>query len=190
MTGFQIPEINYLMSLAEKRFRKSIETSTDFTSLAAEIEEKTKERISSSTLKRLWGYVNMTTIPRQSTLDILARYIGHKDYKTFCDDLKNSEALRSMFFTSEFINASDLKPESIVEIGWNPNRVVTLKYMGDNQFEVKSSINSQLREGDRFEASSFIKGSPLYLARIIRDGKFTPPYMAGKQGGLTHLKTL
>ena len=190
MTGFQIPEINFLMSLAEKKFRKSIETSTDFTSLAAEIEEKTKERISTSTLKRLWGYVNMSTIPRQATLDILARYIGKRDFKTYCDDLKNSNAIRSMFFTSEYINASDLKPESIVEIGWNPNRVVTLRYLGENLFEVKSSINSQLREGDRFEASSFIKDSPLYLARIIRDGKFTPPYMAGKQGGLTHLKTL
>ena len=190
MTGFQIPEINYLMSLAEKKFRKSIETSTDFTSLATEIEEKTKERISSSTLKRIWGYVNMTSIPRQSTLDILARYIGHRNYKTFCDDLKNSSAIRSMFFSSEFINASDLTPESIVEIGWNPNRIVTLKYLGDNKFEVKSSINSKLREGDRFETSSFIKGSPLYLARIIRGDECTLPYMAGKQGGLTHLKKL
>lgn len=190
MTGFQIPEINYLMSLVEKKFRKSVETSTDFTSLAVEIEEKTKERVSSSTLKRLWGYVTMATIPRQSTLDILSRYIGHKDYKAFCENLKNSKAIQSMFFTSEFINSGDLKPESIVEIGWNPNRIVTLKYLGNNQFEVKSSINSQLREGDRFEASYFIKGVPLYISRIIRGDDCTTPYMAGKQGGLTHLKTL
>lgn len=56
----QIPEINYLMSLVEKRFCKSVMTSTDFYSLAQEIESETHERISASTLKRMWGYVNMT----------------------------------------------------------------------------------------------------------------------------------
>lgn len=44
----QIPEINYLMSLVEKRFCKSVKTSTDFYSLAQEIESKTFERISAS----------------------------------------------------------------------------------------------------------------------------------------------
>lgn len=41
----QIPEINYLMSLVEKRFCKSVKTSTDFYSLAQEIESETLERI-------------------------------------------------------------------------------------------------------------------------------------------------
>ncbi len=186
----QIPEINYLMSLVERKFHKSVKTSNDFHSLSMEIWNETSERISASTLKRIWGYVNMTSVPRQSTLDILSRYIGQKDYKTFCEDLKCSEATQSMFFTSEFINARDLKPGSIVEIGWNPNRVVTLEYLGGDQFEVRSSINSKLKVDDRFEASSFIKGEPLYISRIMRGKEVTRPYMAGKQGGLTHLKTL
>ena len=185
-----IPEINYLMSLVERKFHKSIGTSTDFHSLSIEIWEQTNERISASTLKRIWGYGNMTTVPRQSTLDVLAKYIGQEDYKTFCENLKNSEAIRSMFFTSDFINSSDLKPDSIIEIGWDPNRVVTLKYLGGGQFEVKSSINSKLKVDDRFEASSFIKGAPLYLSRIFRGKEVTLPYIAGKQGGLTLLKTL
>ena len=62
--------------------------------------------------------------------------------------------------------------------------------MGDYLFEVESSLNSKLRQGDRFEAANFIQGSPLYISRILRDGEYTPSYIAGRQGGLNHLKTL
>lgn len=190
MADRQIPEMNCLMSLVEKRFRKDIKTSTDFYALAQEIEGETGESVSASTLKRMWGYVNMTTTPRQSTLDVLAKYIGMTDYKTFCENLRNSEAFRSRFFTADFISSCDLPPEAEVEIGWNPDRKVTLKHIGGCQFEVKAACNSKLREGDRFEAAHFIKGQPLYISRILRDGDYTSPYIAGRQGGLNHLKTL
>ena len=183
MAGKQIPEMNYLMSLVERKYRKAVKTSTDFYTLAADIESKTKERVSPSTLKRMWGYVNMTPIPRQTTLDVLARYIGKDDYKTFCDDLKHTEAFHSRFFTADFINANDLKPEAGIEIGWSPDRMVTLKYLGDCQFEVTGSLNSKLAPGDRFVVANFIKGFPLYISRILRNGEYTPAYIAGRQGG-------
>ncbi len=186
----QIPEINYLMSLVERKFHKSVKTSTDFHSLSLEIEEATGERISASTLKRIWRYVNMTPTPRPATLDILAKYIGHKDYRTFCDDLKNSKAIQSMFFTADFISSGDLKPDARIEIGWEPDRIVTLKHLGNGLFEVESAHNSKLEAGDRFETATFIKGSPLYISRILRNGAYTPPYIAGRQGGINHLKTL
>lgn len=190
MADWQIPEINYLMSLVENKFSKSVKTSSDFYSLAQEIESETIERISVSTLKRMWGYVKMTPVPRQTTLDVLARYIGTKDYKTFCANLKDSEAFQSRFFTADFINSSDLEPGARVEIGWVPDRKVTLRHIGGSRFEVESSCNSKLLPGDRFEAANIIKGYPLYISRILRGGECTPPYMAGRQGGINHLKTL
>lgn len=190
MADKQIPEMNYLMSLVEKKFRKGVRTSTDFYSLAQEIESETHDHVSASTLKRMWGYVNMTPTPRQTTLDVLAKYIGMKDYRAFCEEMKNSEAFHSRFFTADFINSCDLKPNTRVEIGWAPNRDVTLKYLGDSQFEVESSSNSKLLPGDRFEAANFIKGYPLSISRILRDGEYTSPYLAGLHGGLNHLKAL
>lgn len=190
MVGKQIPEMNYLMSLVEKKFRKNVKTSTDFNALATEIECETGESVSASTLKRMWGYVNMCPVPRQSTLDILARYIGKHDYKSFCEDLKNSTAFNSRFFSADFICSCDLKSEECVEIGWDPDRNVTLKYLGDSKFEVLSSQNSKLVSGDRFVAANFIKGYPLYISEILRDGERTPSYIAGNQGGLSHLKKL
>lgn len=183
-----IPEMNYLMSLVEKKFHKDVKTTTDFNILAGEIESVTCESVSPSTLKRMWGYVNMSPMPRQSTLDVLARYIGKSDYKSFCEDLRNSEALNSAFFTAEFIDSRDLKPGESVDIGWNPDRIVSLKCLGDSKFEVVSSHNSKLMPGDRFSACGFIKGSPLYISRIERDGRLTLSYIAGRQGGLTILR--
>lgn len=174
----------------ERKFHKSVKTSTDFRSLSLEIEDATNERISASTLKRIWGYVNMAPTPRPATLDILAKYIGHKDYKTFYDSLKNSEALQSMFFTADFISSSDLKPNARIEIGWGPDRIVTLRHLDADMFEVESARNSKLKAGDRFEVAAFIKGSPLNISRILRNGTYTPPYIAGRQGGINHLKTL
>lgn len=190
MAGKQIPEINYLMSLVEQKFRKCVKTSTDFNALASEIECETGESVSASTLKRMWGYVNMNPVPRQSTLDILAKYIGKDNFKSFCEDLKNSQAFNSMFFSADFICSRNLKPEECVEIGWDPDRNVRLKYLGGSQFEVLSSLNSKLAPGDRFLAANFIKGHPLYLSQILRDGEHTPSYIAGSHGGLTHLRKL
>lgn len=53
MADRQIPEMNYLMSLVEKKFHKDVKTSTDFYSLAQEIETETGNSVSASTLKRM-----------------------------------------------------------------------------------------------------------------------------------------
>ena len=173
------------MSLVDRKFHKSVKTSTDFRSLSLEIEDATNERISASTLKRIWGYVNMTPNPRQTTLDVLAKYIGKKDYKSFSEELKHSDAFQSRFFTADFINSSDLKEDACVEIGWNPDRLVVLKHLGDCMFEVVSSCNSKLHSGDRFEVANFIKGYPLYISQILRDGEYTPSYaLAAKEGSI------
>lgn len=42
MPNGQTPEINYLMSLVEKKFRRQVKTSTDFYSLASEVESQTR----------------------------------------------------------------------------------------------------------------------------------------------------
>ena len=59
-------------------------TPKDFDTLSSKISEKTNNNVSVSTLKRIWGYLSTDSAPRQSTLDILARYSGYNDYKSFC----------------------------------------------------------------------------------------------------------
>ena len=73
----------------------------------------------------------------------------------------------------------------MVEIAWKPDRVVRLRHIKEDHFEVVSSENSKLQAGDRFECDGFVVGFPLYLSYIERSGERTPAYAAGTTGGLS-----
>lgn len=188
MTNRQIPELNYLLAKVEKKYGRPIKTSTDFEALSVVIERDTGELLSASTLKRLWGYVSLNPAPRVSTLDILSRYLDWKNFEEFRSWLKTTPDFESTFFTTQIINVSDLKPGSRVLIGWNPNRLVELEYHGGHRFTVISNENSQLQKDDEFELTSLMLGYPLYISRILRNGEYTPAYVAGKIEGLNLLK--
>ena len=170
----QIPELNYLLTQVEKQYGRRVATSTDFEALSVFIEHETGELLSASTLKRMWGYVSSHPSPRKDTLDILCRFIGHRDFRTFCDSLKTTEAFASNFLTEKVVYSSELQPGVRLRIGWNPNRLVTLKHLGGGAFEVVASENSKLLPGDRFEVSHLTKGYPLFIPRIFRAGGIHP----------------
>ena len=147
-----------------------------------------EESISPSTLKRFWGYVGDSPDPRTSTLDSLARYAGFLDFKAFRDNLAASGRLSSIYFHTECVEAGTLSRGDIVVIGWRPDRQVTVSYEGNSVFRVLESVNSLLREGDMFEISSIMKGYPLALSGIIRNGVKTDPYVAGLDGGIAYIR--
>lgn len=184
------PEIAELLRLVELRYPKSLNTSTDFDEFSFYLRKTLEESVSTSTLKRLWGYVGDSHLPRLQTLDILARYVGHEDFKQFCLWLKTSTAYNSSFFSTEQILTSELQPGCELEIGWSPNRYLRLRYRGKGIFEVEEARQSKLLAGDRFEAVSFLMGQPLFLPYVLRDGLRLSPFIAGRNGGLTFLNSL
>ena len=186
----EIPELQYLLELVEKQYGRKLSTTTDFESLSVIIEKATGELLSSSTLKRLYGYVSLNTVPRKTTLDILSRFIGNRDYETFRISLSNDPQFSSRFFSAKTVTTSELKAGDRLRIGWPANRIVTLNYLGDDLFEVDTSVNASLVKGDRFRQVSFMKGYPLYLSRILRDGDYTPAYVAGMNSGLNLLEVV
>ena len=183
-----IPELNYLLQLVERQYGRKLATTTDFESLSVIIEKETGELLSSSTLKRLYGYVSLNPVPRKSTLDILSRYIGKRNFDNFCNGLRNDPSFGSMFFSAKSVYSADLQIGDRLRIGWAPDRLVHLQYLGDGEFEVVSSVNSSLMTGDKFNQLSFMAGYPLYVARILRNGDYTPAYVAGMNGGLNLLE--
>lgn len=56
----------------------------DYDSLASAIQEKTGTPISSTTLKRVFGYVKADSKPSKATLGILARYCGYAGWEDWC----------------------------------------------------------------------------------------------------------
>lgn len=65
-------------------FGHTLDAPTDYERLSADIQRRTGELISVSTLKRLFGYIKPGTIPRPSTLSVLARYVGSAGWSDFC----------------------------------------------------------------------------------------------------------
>lgn len=179
------PEIEELKRLTENEYGKTLATTTDFEEFTVTLIRQTGLAISASTLKRLWGYVSDSHKPRVYTLDILALYLGHTNYKAFVNWLKTSTKYNSSFFEAKQLVSSDLKPGTTIEIGWSPNRLVSLLYLGDSRYEVTDAANSKLRPGDRFTTGCFIKEQPLYLPYIERTDGRTPAFVAGRNGGLT-----
>lgn len=179
-----IPELNYLLAEVEKRYGRRLSTSADFEALSVVVEHESGELLSSSTLKRLWGYVTLKPTPRISTLNVLARYVGKRDFNAFKQSILNDEHYVSHFFSVKKVCSADLKKGTEVLIGWAPNRLVTLRHDGDGSYTVIKSENSKLLEGDRFQAESFMVGYPLFIPRLLRNGEYTLSYIAGTQEGL------
>lgn len=179
------PQIEELKSLIEQKYGKVLGTTTDFEAFSWHLKKMTDKNISASTLKRLYGYVHDDHKPRMITLDTLAQYLGYENFKEFTQWLKTSTKYNSSFFMAQQLISSDLQEGMEVAIGWSPNRLLKLRYLGNSTYEVLTSENSKLQAGDKFVTGCFIKEQPLYLPFIDRDGEHTPSFVAGRNGGLS-----
>lgn len=182
--------ITLLRQLVSDVSNHRLETTTDFTFLAGEIYGRVKERLSVSTLKRLWGYVEGYASVRPATLDILARFAGFSDYETFVADYCEVEGVQSSHrVTGNSIYAHDLKVGDTLEITWSPNRRCLVTYQGDSVFVVTEAKNSKLKLGDRFLCDRFTLNEPLYVEYLMQDNK-KELFVVGNKGGLTTLHRL
>lgn len=68
-------------------------TPKDFDFLAMQVFEKTRQSISVSTLKRIWGYVSSKGAASETTLDLLSKFVGYDSFFQFCQQtIESSES--------------------------------------------------------------------------------------------------
>lgn len=184
------PEIYELRLRIEASIKRKIETPADFDFLRGIIWERTHEQISTSTLKRLWGYVDGVDNARNSTLNVLSKALGYENWDAFILKLKSENVDNSDLVMSESMSSGDLKIGDMLMIAWQPNRVCRLKYLGDNQFEVMESQNSKLKVGDTFRCGLFILGEPVYINDLRQNKGTGEPklFVIGNKSGLTKLR--
>ena len=68
----------------EEKVGREMLTPKDFDYLSDCIFEECHQKISPTTLKRLWGYLSEVASPRISTLNILSQFTGYEDWESFC----------------------------------------------------------------------------------------------------------
>jgi len=173
-----------LIQAVESEIGKQMKTPADFDRLAERVETRTRERISASTLMRLWGYRSGVTT-RETTLDILARYLGHTDFISFCtNSAKDAAGSQSDEILSKHLYTSELQVGQSLVLTWHPNRRCLIRLCQDNVFEIIEAENTKLSVGDTFHCDIFIEGETLYLSHLIHEGHPPTLYAAGKMGGI------
>ena len=80
-----IAEKERLCEAVEQKARRKMEVHGDYEYLSELIFEALHLQISATTLKRFWGKLDEAVVPRRSTLDILAQYVGAEDWTDFVD---------------------------------------------------------------------------------------------------------
>ena len=183
MNAEKSPEVEFLKSEIAKTYGARISSTSDFMALSLSILEKTGENLSESTLKRVWGIVSLNPNHRLSTLDILARYTGRKDFRQMVLELKDS----SDFISAYRIGSDELANGVNLRLEWMPDRQVLLQHQEGDLFTVVDSGTSKLKDGENVHISEFIQGHPLYLSSVVRNGKDLGSYVAGKLTGIQNI---
>ena len=188
--NINIPQILALRCEVEKVFGK-ISSHSCLHKLSEEIEQKCKEHISVSTLERLWNYStrNATNISVR-ILDIVSSYAGADCWEDFCNRLqKESNRESELFENKETINSSTLKEGTRIKIGWLPDRICEVEYMGDNRFVATHTENSSIKPGDSFRCLQIEQGRELYMDCFTRQGEdmdnSCARYVVGQANGIT-----
>ena len=191
-----LPEIATLRSRVKEKAQLALDTHFHFVQLVAELENELHEHMSETTLERVWRYSTRgyDTVSRR-TLDVLSRYLGSKNWDDFCQLLRDEAARESQLFTTKALIAQSLPIGTRLLIGWQPNRICEIRYLGNNRFEAIRTENSSIQPGDRFSCLLFEKGRELYMdlfQRANEDGEPNPEarYVVGQNNGLSTLEIL
>lgn len=176
------PEIEELISAVNKVFGKVPGSPTEFDQLADQIYKKTGIKISTSTLKRLWGYVKGYRKTRLFTFDILCRYAEKGSWKGFRETLSNIN-VQSDFFTEDILYTKDTPANATIEVTWRPNRHCIFRHIEGEMFIVEKSENSKLNIGDTFTCHAFRDAQPLYLDEL-QHGELHTSYVVGESDGI------
>lgn len=165
-------------------------TPKDFDLLALRIYDRTRTLISTSTLKRFWGYISRDDEGRgnlrRTSLNTLAEYIGYTNWEAFCNRslTESGSDSSALFYGHRQLTTEDMAPGDKLVLAWSPNRLVTFRYSGNDVFMVIDSQNSKLSVGDTFKCHTFVEQQPLILVDLIHDDMPPCGYVCGKSGGI------
>ena len=176
---------NLLKQEVERTFGRQLTEAGDFEQLSHLILSHTRESLSPTTLKRLWGYLkNEEVETRRHTLDVLARFVGFHSYEDFGNHADQLDEVQSGIKTEERINTEELKSGQRLVITWRPDRRIVVKHLGYSRFEIIEAENTKLCVGDTFRCHLMIQHEPLYLDEVTHQGMPPMVYVAGQRDGV------
>ena len=179
--------IEKLCKEIETALHRKMQTPKDFEFLRESIFARQHLLISTTTLKRVWGYLDDKVQPRVSTLDMLAQFLGYHSWEEYKQGGIPSEQPPSNPVMSRRLSVPEcLDQGDRLRLTWQPARTCDVEYRGDLTFQVIASENTRLHEGDTFKCSLIVEGEPLYIDSL-RQGNCPPiAYVCGKRTGVLY----
>lgn len=176
-------KLNQLREVVEETFGRKPGSPTDFDHLSYQIFSTTGHKVGVSTLKRFWGYVKSPYNATHTTLSVLARYAGYRDWDSFCSQYKGDED--SDFSSYRLIISSELSLKCRVYAEWEPEKWLRLiKIDQPNIFEVTESRNIKLLAGDIVAIDTLIIGEKLIARDCRRNGVDLGIYIGARKSGI------
>ena len=155
----------------------------DFVWLSEKVLERTQQRVSASTLRRFWGYVNEGVTASKFTKNVLAIFLGYADFEEFVL-LQGAGEQQSQMVMGREISCDDLYEGQMLKLSWLPDRTCIIRYQGNGSFKVVSSENTRLAKDDTFECRHFINHEPAYLHDWKHGDDEPVTYAIGKKNGI------
>lgn len=178
----------HVIELLKRKSGNDLHLPSDCELLSLDIQGKTGVRIGATTLKRLLGFAQDERKPHATTLDAIARYLVYAHWEELAkiEDQGNSDFNSS----DDEVRSADLQVGKVVEIAYLPDRVVTLRYLGNNRYKVEQSQNSKLQADDEVEILNFVLHHPLLVVQVWRNGESLGQFTAGRVSGLSSIKVI
>ena len=173
-----------LLADIESALGKTIETPKDFELLSEQILSRTGEPLSTSTLKRMWGYLPSDTTPSLHTMNVLSRFLGYRSWKHFLSESSDEEQQSDPVISRHLIVEEELCVGDRLRLTWHPGRVCDVEYLGGSQFKVLESQNTRIQAGNTFRCSMIIENGPLYIDHLCQEGMQYAAYICGKKTGV------
>ncbi len=177
-------EIETLIRLIEKRLNHVLKTPRDFDELSLEIKIRQNETISISTIKRILGYVSDRHRPSHTTLSVLARFVGCRDWAHFKQCLAENSTVTRLQPSGKLVQSSTLTPGDEVELHWEPCHHCRLKYEGNLLYRVTESGNSNLAPGDTFKTQAIVEGQPIIATEVTLGSRNLMAIVLGEEQGI------
>ena len=155
----------------------------DFVWLSEKVLDRTQQRVSASTLRRFWGYVNEGVTASKFTKNVLAIFLGYADFEEFGLSQGTGEQQSQMVIGKE-ISCDVLYEGQMLKLSWLPDRTCIIRYQGNGRFRVLASENTRLSKDDTFECHHFINHEPAYLHGWKHGDREPVTYAIGKKNGI------
>lgn len=178
--------IDLLIEAVEETFGRKPKSPTDFNQLSAAIADSGPYSIGNTTLKRLWGYIGNPNKPTYSTLTVLARYAGYRDWDSFCFNMRNH--IDSGFTADGVIMTAEEPIGVTLRVEWGGRKWCEIKKIDQpSEFEVLASHNIKILPGDLVHISAIAVGERFIATDCKRSGRTLGSYIGARGSGIERI---